>query len=211
KRSIVDFAFHVVVTDPSDSARDEVKDLVAQGHAGLKVFMVSPRFVERRDDYLALMRAAAEAGALVAMHPEDHGIVAARTADLLAAGRTAVEHFPASRPVEAEVKAVREAIDMAAQTNAAIYLVHLSSRAALDALREGKAQARVFGETRPLYLYLTRERFARADGALWVGQPALREPDDVAAVWEALATGRSTRSEPTTSRTFARRSSRRAC
>src|SRR5439155_751032 len=63
-RSIADFSFHVVVTDPSDAARDEIKDLVAQGHAGLKVFMVSPRFVERRDDYVALMRSAAQAGAL---------------------------------------------------------------------------------------------------------------------------------------------------
>ena len=68
-RSIADFSFHVVVTDPSDAARDEIKDLVAQGHAGLKVFMVSPRFVERRDDYVALMRSAAQAGALVAVHP----------------------------------------------------------------------------------------------------------------------------------------------
>lgn len=188
-RSIADFSFHVVVTDPSDAARDEIKDLVAQGHAGLKVFMVSPRFVERRDDYVALMRSAAQAGALVAVHPEDHAIVAARTAELLAAGRSGVEHFPASRPVEAEVKAVREAIDIAVQTGAAIYLVHLSSRAALDAVREGKRRARVFAETRPLYLYLTRERFGRADGALWVGQPPLREPDDVAAAWDALADG----------------------
>ena len=189
ERSIADFAFHVVVTDPSQAAREEVKDLVGQGHAGLKVFMVSPRFVERRDDYVALLRAAAEAGALVAIHAEDHAIVAARTADLLAAGQTGVEHFPASRPVEAEVTAVREAIDHAARTGAAIYLVHLSSRAAVDVLREGKPRARVFGETRPLYLYLTRERFARPDAALWVGQPPLREADDVAAIWEALADG----------------------
>ena len=87
------------------------------------------------------------------------------------------------------MKAVREAIDIAVQTGAAIYLVHLSSRAALDAVREGKRRARVFAETRPLYLYLTRERFGRADGALWVGQPPLREPDDVAAAWDALADG----------------------
>jgi len=98
-RSIADFSFHVVVTDPSDAARDEIKDLVAQGHAGLKVFMVSPRFAERRDEYVALMRSAAQAGALVAVHPEDHAMVAARTAELLAAGCSGVEHFPTRRPV----------------------------------------------------------------------------------------------------------------
>jgi len=151
--------------------------------------MVSPRFVERRDDYTLLLRAAAGAGALVAIHAEDHAIVAARTAALHAAGRTGVEHFPESRPVEAEVNAVREAVELAERTGAAIYLVHLSSRAALDALREGKRRARVFGETRPLYLYLTRAQFDRPDAALWVGQPPLRDADDVAAVWAALADG----------------------
>lgn len=189
ERSLADFAFHVVVTDPSEAARDEIPALVRDGHAGLKVFMVSPRFVERRDDYRLLLQAASKAGAVVAVHAEDHAIVAARTAELHTSGRTGVEHFPESRPVEAEVKAVREAVDLAAATGAAVYLVHLSSRAALDALREGKGHARAFGETRPLYLYLTRAQFDRPDAALWVGQPPLREPDDVAAVWSALADG----------------------
>jgi len=189
ERSLADFAFHVVVTDPSEAARDEIPALVRDGHAGLKVFMVSPRFVERRDDYRLLLQAASEAGSVVAVHAEDHAIVAARTAELHASGRTGVKHFPESRPVEAEVKAVREAVDLAAATGAAVYLVHLSSRAALDALREGKGHARVFGETRPLYLYLTRAQFDRPDAALWVGQPPLREPDDVDAVWSALADG----------------------
>lgn len=189
ERSLADFAFHVVVTDPSEAARAEIPGLVRDGHAGLKVFMVSPRFVERRDDYVLVLRAASEAGALVAIHAEDHGIVAARTAELHASGRTGVEHFPESRPVDAEVKAVAEAVDLAMTTEAAIYLVHLSSRAALEALRDGKRRARVYGETRPLYLYLTRAQFDRPDAALWIGQPPLRELDDVAAVWAALADG----------------------
>ena len=189
KRSLADFAFHIVVTDPTDNARAEIADLVSDGHAGLKVFMVSPRFVERREDYRLLLRAAAGAGAVVAIHAEDHEIVAARTAELHASGRTGVVHFPESRPVEAEVKAVREALDLADESGAAIYLVHLSSRAALDALREGRRRARVSGETRPLYLYLTRAQFERPDAALWVGQPPLRDADDVDAVWAALADG----------------------
>jgi dihydropyrimidinase len=189
ERSLADFAFHIVVTDPSESARAEIPALVRDGHAGLKVFMVSPRFVERRDDYRLLLEAAAETGAVVAIHAEDHAIVAASTAELHAYGRIGVEHFPASRPVAAEVKAVREAVDLSAATGAAIYLVHLSSRAALDALRAGKSRARAFGETRPLYLYLTSAQFERPDAALWVGQPPLREGDDVDAVWAALADG----------------------
>jgi dihydropyrimidinase len=189
ERSLVDFAFHSVVTDPSGAAREEIPDLVGEGHAGFKVFMVTPRYVERRDDYRELLRSAATAGGLVAVHAEDHAIVAARTAALHAAGRVGVEHFPRSRPVEAEARAVAEAVRLAEETRAALYLVHLSSRAALDAVRAGKGRARVFAETRPLYLYLTRKQFERPDAALWVGQPPLRTEDDVAAVWEGLADG----------------------
>ena len=187
ERAIADFAFHAVVTDPSAEARAEIPGLMREGHAGLKVFMVSPRFAERTADYLAVYRAAADAGALVAVHAEDYAIVARRTAELHAAGRTGVEWFPESRPPASEEVAVRAAVAHARETGAAIYLVHLSSRGALAALRE--ADDRVHAETRPLYLYLTREQFRRPDAALWVGQPPLREAEDVEAVWAALADG----------------------
>jgi dihydropyrimidinase len=190
ERSLADFAFHVVVTDPSDAATGELPSLVRDGHAGLKVFMVAPRFDERITDYVRLLRAAAGAGMLVAVHAEDHAIVARSTAALHAAGHDSVRYFPESRPAEAEDVALRSATQLAAKTGAAVYFVHLSSRLALTALAEAKARGlRVYGETRPLYLYLTRQRFERPDAALWVGQPPLREQEDVDAMWQALRDG----------------------
>lgn len=191
ERSIADYSFHAVVTDPSADAVAELPALAAGGHAGLKVFMVMKAFSERTDEFLALYAAAARHGMLVAVHAEDHLLVERSTAALHLARRTGVAHFPASRPVEAEARAVRAATRHAAATRATLYLVHLSSAAALEEVRRAKAarRARVYGETRPLYLYLTRERFERPDGALWVGQPPLREQADVHAVWRALSDG----------------------
>jgi dihydropyrimidinase len=190
ERSLADFAFHVVVTDPNDAATSELPSLASDGHAGLKVFMVSPRFDERITDYVRLLRGAAKAGMLVAVHAEDHGIVARATAELHAAGHDAVRYFPESRPAEAEDVAIRSAAQLAQKTGASIYLVHLSSRRALAALAEAKSRGlRVHGETRPLYLYLTRERFELPEAALWVGQPPLREREDVEAMWQALQSG----------------------
>jgi dihydropyrimidinase len=190
QRSLADFAFHMVVTDPNDAAIGELPALVGEGHAGLKVFMVSPRFDERITDYVRLLRAAAEAGALVAVHAEDHAVVARATAELHAAGHKAVRYFPESRPALAEDVAIRSATQLATKTGVAMYFVHLSSRLALAALADAKAHGvRVYGETRPLYLYLTRERFERPDAALWLGQPPLREQLDVDAMWQALRDG----------------------
>jgi dihydropyrimidinase len=190
ERSLADFAFHIVVTDPSDAANVELPSLVRDGHAGLKVFMVAPRFKERIADYVRLLRAAASAGMLVAIHAEDHDVVARATAELHAAGHDAVRYFPESRPAEAEDVAIRSAAQLAGKTGASLYLVHLSSRIALAALAEAKARGLpIHGEARPLYLYLTRERFDRPDAALWVGQPPLRDQEDVDAMWLALRSG----------------------
>ena len=188
--SLADFAFHVVVTDPSEDALAELPSLARDGHTGLKVFMVAPRFDERITDYLHLLRGAAQAGMLVAVHAEDHGIVARATAELHTAGHDAVRYFPESRPAEAEDVAIRAAAQLAAETGVSMYFVHLSSRLALAALADAKARGlRVYGETRPLYLHLTRERFEQPDAALWVGQPPLREREDVDAMWHALRSG----------------------
>ena len=127
---------------------------------------------------------------LVAVHAEDYLLIERSTAALHLAGKSGVQYFPASRPVEAEVSAVRAAVRHADSSGATLYLVHLSSAAALEEVRRAKqSRARVLGETRPLYLYLTRERFDRPDAALWVGQPPLREQADVYAAWRALADG----------------------
>ena len=64
----------------------------------------------------------------------------------------------------------------------------------LDAGEEVLRRARAAGlpayvETRPLYLHLTRERFAEPDAAKYVGAPPLREQSDREALWAGLAAG----------------------
>jgi len=47
----------------------------------------------------------------------------------------------------------------------------------------------VFVETRPWYLYLTRERYEDEERGRYVGQPPLREPSDIDALWAGLRSG----------------------
>ena len=47
----------------------------------------------------------------------------------------------------------------------------------------------VFVETRPLYLHLSAERFEEAEAGRYVGQPPLREPGDISALWHGLRQG----------------------
>jgi dihydropyrimidinase len=68
--------------------------------------------------------------------------------------------------------------------------VHLSSAAALVACRAARAEGLpLYVETRPLYLYLTAERYADDDGPLYVAQPPLRAAADGEALWQGLVDG----------------------
>ncbi|MGH9319425.1 MAG: dihydroorotase [Vicinamibacteria bacterium] len=190
REGIADFLFHPVIGAPVEATRRMLARLSESGRTSLKIFMVSPRFDENEDAHVALIRLAGSLGMLTLLHCEDAGILAATAKRMAAEGRTSLAHFPESRPVEAEVRAVERAVAIGEKTKAPIYIVHLSSGAALDVCQ--KAQERgvpVFVETRPLYLQFTKERFAGPEGPLYVGQPPLRNPSDVEALWRGIADG----------------------
>jgi len=68
--------------------------------------------------------------------------------------------------------------------------VHVSSAAALAACAAGRAEGLpLHVETRPLYLYLTDEKYQGPDGPLYVAQPPLRRASDCDALWRGLMDG----------------------
>ncbi len=206
-QAIADFMLHPVIGTPSwtslmlsllgmSPVRDfaqlvaELPRLAEVGQTSIKIFMSFDNFDRSFEGYRAVVRAAREAGLLVMVHCEDAATIAQATRQLVAQGRTGLEHFAESRPVAAEELATKRAVSMCEETGTPLYLVHLSSQRALHVCEEARARGLpVYVETRPLYLHLTRERFLAPDGALYVGQPPLREKQDVAALWRGLALG----------------------
>ena len=186
----VDYVLHPVLTQPTAEAVSEVAGLAALGHTSLKLFMNRDNFDSQIDTYLRAMRAAAEAGVITLMHCEDGALQRFLKARLAEEGRDSLAYYPDSRPVYTESAATDRAIGLARAAGGALYVVHLSSAAALERCRAARAEGlRVYVETRPLYLYLTRERFAAPDGAKFTGAPPLRETADVEAIWAGLRSG----------------------
>jgi dihydropyrimidinase len=186
----VDWFLHPVINSVGQNIADEIGRLAAAGHTSVKVFLSDPEFAASKPGVAEAIAAAGRAGSLTLVHCEDAGILHQTGLDLIESGRGAIRHFPAARPVSAEVEAIDSAIDIARQTGAPVYVVHLSSAAALDRCRRARAAGLpVYVETRPLYLHLTSERFAEPDAAKYVGAPPLREPADREALWRGLASG----------------------
>ncbi len=185
-----DWFLHPILTDPAALPDGEIAALAAGGHPGIKIFLSDPDVAADEAALLATASAARAAGSVVLLHCEDGAMLRQAGKELIAAGRGAVANFPAARPVAAEVAAVDQAIGIARRTGARVYIVHLSSAAALDRCRRARAAGLpVYVETRPLYLHLTRERFAEPDAAKYVGAPPLREESDREALWAGIAAG----------------------
>jgi dihydropyrimidinase len=113
-------------------------------------------------------------------------------ADLVAAGRTDPRHYAGSRPALAEVEATRRVIDYAELVDAEVYIVHMSCSGAANAVRAARRRGlRVWGETRPIYLGLTDEAYAKGgvEAAKVCGAPPLRTDTDLTALWDALRAG----------------------
>jgi len=186
----VDYVLHAVLTDPSAEAIAELPVLASHGHQSLKLFMMFPGVEAHADEMIAAIRIAGHSGTLTMLHCEDGALIRAAGQRLLAEGRGGLADWASSRPVLAERAAVERAVAICEATGSPIYIVHLSSQAALDSARRARARGLpVFVETRPLYLYLTSELLREPDGAKYIGCPPLREPADVEAMWSGLADG----------------------
>jgi dihydropyrimidinase len=192
-RTHLDFTVHVVVADPErPDLAAEVRDLVEQGFASLKVFTAVHGVELNGEQLLKVFQAAADAGAVVAVHAEDGPLVTHLTERLLAAGKTGVEHLPEARPPESEALAVANVCAYGRATGCPLYIVHLSCAAALDEVRAARSRGtEVYVETRPAYLYLDESMYRLPDreGNKYVTWPPLRTPADQRALWSGLASG----------------------
>jgi dihydropyrimidinase len=185
-----DWFLHPVLAGLGAGTPAEITQLAADGHTSLKVFLADPNYAAGTPGLAEAITAAGRAGAMTLVHCEDAEILARTGRELITSGHGGIQYFPDARPVSAEVAAVDQAINLARETGAPVYVVHLSSAAALDRCRQARAAGLpVYVETRPLYLHLTRERFSEPDAAKYVGAPPLRDQSDRDALWRGLATG----------------------
>ena len=190
EQAIADVILHPVIADPRQAIIDEVDELLDAGHADIKFFMSTPTYDTNSLGFLKATDAAGRHGLLTMIHCEDYPIIRWSIDKLIHEGRGGLSNYPASRPVISEVVATQRAVALCEITGAPVYIVHLSSAAALDVCRDAQARGLpVYVETRPLYLHLTSERFLDADGAKYVGQPPLRDEPDRIALWDGLRTG----------------------
>jgi len=191
-RVAVDYGLHAEIVDPTDEVLGEIPSLVEEGVTSVKLYLAYGRDGRMVDDgqLYAVLRQCAEAGALVMVHAENGSLADALTDELIRTGRTDPTAHPDSRPNIVEQEAVQRAVAIARLAGGALYIVHMTTREALEVLREAhRRRDPVWAETCPQYLLLDESVYAREDGLQYIATPPLRSPDDQQALWNGLAGG----------------------
>ncbi len=187
--SAIDYGLSQVVTAEHSDPASELPALIDAGVPTFKAFMVYDFGVS--DAVLQeLMGTAARGGGMLEVHCENRTMLEANTARLLGEGKVAPRYHAVSRPPSVEEAGTRTAIELARASDAPLYVVHLSSAAALAAVRGAQAQGQtVFAETCPHYLALDESRYELPDedAARYVISPPLRSIADRDALWIGLA------------------------
>lgn len=190
KESVTDFAFWGGLVPEN---LDRLEELAGRGVIGFKAFMSDSGIEDfaRADERTlrAGMKRAAELKLPVAVHAESEALIKKLAAEKIAAGKTSSRDYLASRPVEAELEAIRLALELAGETGCALHIVHVSSSAGVALVSAAKdAGVNVTCETCPHYLALTAEDVERI-GALAKCAPPLRTREIQDELWRKLVDG----------------------
>ncbi len=172
---------------------NQLAGLKAAGAIGVKAFMCDSGTASfPRVDAKSLhegMKRAAQLGLLVAVHAEDEALVAKFTAAQKARGAHDAKAYLASRPVEVELAAITQALELAGETGCALHLVHVSSPEAVALITAARAaRVDVTAETSPHYLLLNEKDVIKI-GAPAKCAPPIRDEKRRLGLWTELRAG----------------------
>ncbi|KAA2241093.1 dihydropyrimidinase [Salinarimonas soli] len=191
--ALVDYAFHMIVADPTEAAlKEHIPALVRAGHGSIKVFMTYDRIRVDDERLLDILVAARESRAMVCVHAENHGMIAWMARRLVERGYTAPKYHAVSHPRVSETEAFRRLVAMSALVDQPVMIFHVSTAEGAAVIREARGEGlKIFAETCPHYLFQTRDDLDRegVQGAKWMCSPPTRTSADQEALWRALDLG----------------------
>jgi dihydropyrimidinase len=190
KLATTDYGFHMIIREVNDQVLKEMDELVGEGVTSFKLFMAYPGVFMLDDaSIFRAMRQAGNSGALIMMHAENGGPIDVLVRQFLDEGKTDPINHGLTRPAVMEGEAVHRVFKLAELADTPAYIVHLSSRDALNAVREARDRGQpAYAETCPQYLYLSQDDMGRPgfEGAKFVCSPPLRTADHQEELWKGL-------------------------
>lgn len=189
-RAVIDYGFHMIMSDFNEDIGREMGDMVREGVTSFKMFMAYPGvfFVDDGGIFRAMQRSG-EIGATISMHAENGLVIDVLVEQALKAGHTDPKYHGITRPPRAEAEATHRAICLAEMADVPVYIVHLSAAEALEQVTAARNRGlEVYAETCPQYLFLSEDNYLEEDfgGAKYVMSPPLRAKEKQKDLWRGL-------------------------
>jgi dihydropyrimidinase len=191
REAVIDYAFHVMVTDLPPGGEGELADLVDLGTPSVKLYTTyRPYYYADDATILRLMKTAADVGVLPLVHCENDALVTAQTEALAASGETAWRHHGHSRPALAEQEAVQRVLLLAEAASCPVHICHCSTARSVALVAEARDDGpAVTCETCPQYLLLDDVLYEGAEPWRYILQPPLRDPREPHRLWTLIEAG----------------------
>ncbi len=192
--AMADYSFHGIVFEATDAVFDEIPSLPEAGIPTLKLFMAYKGFPYHCDDeaIFRALKASKGTGVTIMVHAENADVIDVLQKECLSRGQTEPYYHAVTRPPYVEVEATQRAINLAILAEAPLYVVHVSAKEAMEAIRDANTKGYpIYGETCTHYLTLDTENLAKPnfEGAKYVCSPALRSEEHREALWQAVNKG----------------------
>jgi dihydropyrimidinase len=187
--AVTDYGFHMIMSDVNDGTLAEMDGLVAEGIPDFKLFTAYPGVFYSDDGAIfRAMQQTGKNGGLIMMHAENGMAIDIVAADLVADGKTDPLYHGIARYPVFEGEATNRVIRLAEAAQVPVYIVHLSARDALNAVRDARDRGtQAFAETCPQYLFLSLDDMGNGfEGAKFVCSPPLRSADHQDELWTGL-------------------------
>jgi dihydropyrimidinase len=187
--AVVDYGFHMIMSDVNDDSLKEMDALVAEGVPDFKLFTAYPGvFLSDDGAIFRAMQQTGKNGGLIMMHAENGLAIDVIAADTVAAGITDPIGHGLARYSVLEGEATNRVIRLAQAAKVPVYIVHLSAREALNAVRMARDEGLpAFAETCPQYLFLSLDDMGNGfNGAKFICSPPLRTEDHQPELWKGL-------------------------
>lgn len=189
--AVIDYAFHVMVTDLPPGHEDELAVLAEMGTLSVKLYTTyRPNYYADDATILRLMAACADLGLLPLVHCENDDLVTAQTAALVEAGENGWRDHGRSRPALAEQEAIRRVLFLAEAAGCPVHICHCSTARSVALVAEARDDGQpVSCETCPQYLLLDRSRYEGPEPWRYILQPPLRAAGELDRLWALVEAG----------------------
>jgi dihydropyrimidinase len=187
-----DFSLHMSITKNCKWSEKSVQKCIDEyGVPSFKVYTAYQDSIGIENNTIEkVMQSVSPKGGIVLIHCEDENIISTARNALIHNQNLKPCYHPTSRPIKAEVKAIKDAIELGFKNKASLYIVHVSSYDGSQLISQAKRDGlKIFSETCPQYFYHTSKAYDTYQAIEFIMSPPLRSMKSKEGIQRAVLKG----------------------